>query len=330
MSDGRDLAKETATLCVACLSLVWVPPVAAAIVPLVALAALGRDLWGKCPERVTAAAIESVFAGMGRANLPPARITAAREALAALPATAQLDPATLVAAAKSDEGFDAAVLVAILAHLPASTAFETRSLIETALATGLRTCRAHPGFRATLTEALVLDTARGVGLLQQGVARIETRIDALPEQLLALLREQGLVGAGAKDVSADQLRKLALKFEETDLNDPAALITFLDMKAQEYHAYRTQIDAIDERTAGLGNLKAAAKDAADRLDFAEVENLLSRVDEVETTIAAETKELRADTALMRGRVHDAFTHLSAAADSFAGIDPVEPLSLIHI
>ena len=74
MSDGRDLAKETATLCVACLSLVWVPPVAAAIVPLVALAALGRDLWGKCPERVTAAAIESVFAGMGRANLPPARI----------------------------------------------------------------------------------------------------------------------------------------------------------------------------------------------------------------------------------------------------------------
>ena len=72
---------------------------------------------------------------------------------------------------------------------------------------------------------------------------------------------------------------------------------------------------------GLGNLKAAAKDAAERLDFAEVEALLARVDEVETEIAAQTKELRADNALLQGKIDAAYAHLSAAADSFQGLDP---------
>jgi len=70
----------------------------------------------------------------------------------------------------------------------------------------------------------------------------------------------------------------------------AALIAFLAGKAQEYHAFQADIAAIDDRTRGLGNLKAAAQDAAGRLDFDAVEALLSRVHEVEVTIAAETDD----------------------------------------
>ncbi len=123
-----------------------------------------------------------------------------------------------------------------------------------------------------------------------------------------------------------QLEALARRFgfDEPDTLGDEELRDLLEAKAGEYRVYKTNIDAIDEHAKGLGNLKGAAKEATERLDFAEVENLLSRVDQVETEIAAKTKELRAENALLRGRVDEAFDHFSAAADGFVGIDKLEP------
>jgi tetratricopeptide (TPR) repeat protein len=98
----------------------------------------------------------------------------------------------------------------------------------------------------------------------------------------------------------------------------------LEKRAEDWRALKARIEGIDERTAGLGNLKAAAKEAAARLDFEEVERLLSRVDEAQTEIAAESKVLRAENALLRGRPKEAFACLSAAADGFLSVDPLEP------
>ncbi|MEM8555093.1 MAG: helix-turn-helix transcriptional regulator [Pseudomonadota bacterium] len=127
-------------------------------------------------------------------------------------------------------------------------------------------------------------------------------------------------------LSRDQLELLASRFEieRPHEQSDAALREVLTKKAEEYRSFRAQIDGLDERVAAIANLKGAAADAAERLDFDEVEDLLSRVDEVETEIAAETKVARADNALLRGRVDEAFRILSAAADSFASVDPVEP------
>jgi transcriptional regulator with XRE-family HTH domain len=119
---------------------------------------------------------------------------------------------------------------------------------------------------------------------------------------------------------------LATQFELPDaytLSD-AALRDFLTKRAEEYRAYRMQIDALDVRIAGLGNLKAAAQDAAAQLDFDEVDALLSRVHEVETDIAAKTAEARAANALLRGQVQHAFNLLSAAADSYGAVDTLAP------
>ncbi len=132
-------------------------------------------------------------------------------------------------------------------------------------------------------------------------------------------------------LSRDELELLVNRFEVEkahDLSD-AGLRNFLTQKAEEYRSYRAQIDALDDRVAAIANLKGAAQDAAARLDFDEVESLLSRVDEVETEIAAETKETRAANALLRNRPHDAYTILTAAADSFASIHPFEPANRRH-
>ncbi|MCE2747991.1 MAG: helix-turn-helix domain-containing protein [Rhodobacter sp.] len=149
------------------------------------------------------------------------------------------------------------------------------------------------------------------------------------EELATLRHERGTLQNALDNLgqlTRAYLIALATQFELPDaytLPDPA-LRSFLTKKAEEYRAYRIQIDALDERIAGLGNLKAAAQDAAERLDFDQVEALLSRVHEVETDIAAKTAEARAANALLRGQVDQAYRLLSAAADSFAGIDPVEP------
>jgi len=124
----------------------------------------------------------------------------------------------------------------------------------------------------------------------------------------------------------DTLELLASRFE---IETPHALSDYdlqsvLTKKAEEYRGYRALVDGLDERVAAISNLKGAAQDAAERLDFAQVEELLSQVDKVETEIAAETKQARAANALLRGRVQQAYDLLTVAADSFASIDALEP------
>lgn len=325
MSDKIELAKAATSLCVACLSLTWTPAaIGSAAVPLLGLIALGQRLWDKCPERAAAKAINEVLDGMRAAHIPARDIDAAVTALGSLPSAMTLNAKALSDAAKAPAGLNATLTATLMRHLPESLGYDTRSLIETALTSGFNACSKNPDFKKTLTKSLILETARDVGLVLAGLERVETKLDALPQQLLALLREQGIVSSAATGVSLDDLRALASKFGDTGGTTPGDMIQFLDHKAQEYHAYRAQIDTIDARTVGLGNLKAAAKDAAARLDFDEVETLLARIDEVETEIAAETKELRADNALLRGRVDQAFTLFSAAANSFAALDPLAP------
>lgn len=158
-----------------------------------------------------------------------------------------------------------------------------------------------------------------LGITGEEVAALRRPAVPDPHALAIIMENMG-------KATRSELYSLARAFGQDapeDLPD-AYLHNFLTKKAEEYRNYRVQVDALDDRISGLGNLKAAAQDAAGRLDFDEVEALLSRVHEVETDIAAKTAETRAANALLRGQVEQAFRLLSAAADSFGGIDPLEP------
>lgn len=96
-------------------------------------------------------------------------------------------------------------------------------------------------------------------------------------------------------------------------------------KADDFRRYRAQIKKIDVRSVELSEIKAAALEAVERLDLEEVEVLLSQVMVAELGFAAETAELRAQNALLRGKVDQAFVLLTSTADSFAAVDPLEPI-----
>ncbi|TCP43102.1 hypothetical protein [Rhodovulum marinum] len=165
-----------------------------------------------------------------------------------------------------------------------------------------------PRLKQALDPALVRDRV-------QREKRIETKVDNLDGRL-----------ANLEAQSRDMLEAIALRFGETAPEDMALadLKAFLVEKAKDYRALKAEVEAIDDGLKRLSNLKAAAKGAIEAGDLDEVENLLSRVQEVELEEAAKTAELRAGNALLRGRVEQAFTVLSAAADSFRAVDPLEP------
>lgn len=156
-------------------------------------------------------------------------------------------------------------------------------------------------------------------------AAIQRGIDSLIEQFGSVSDALAHVGSLAK-ASRDQMEALAARFEieRVFALDDAALRELLEKKAEEYRSFKAQIDAIDDRIAGLGNLKVAAQAAAEKPDLEEVERLLLMVHETELDIAWQTASLRVDNALLRSRVDDAFHILAAAAEAFAAVDPVEP------
>ncbi|MEM7723668.1 MAG: helix-turn-helix transcriptional regulator [Pseudomonadota bacterium] len=136
--------------------------------------------------------------------------------------------------------------------------------------------------------------------------------------------DEAINNPGALD--RDELELLAGRFEIPDPHQAsdADLRKLLTLKAEEYRALRAEVDGISDGLKRLSNLKAAAQDAIARVDLEEVEELLSRVQEVEKEEAARTAELRADNALLRGKVEQAAALLADAADSFRIIDPLEP------
>ena len=85
-------------------------------------------------------------------------------------------------------------------------------------------------------------------------------------------------------LSRDQLIELAKLFEaeQPEVMSDQALFTFLIQKAEENRDRKTITDELDEQMSAIANLKIAAQDAATKLNFDEVEDLLSRVDVVET------------------------------------------------
>ncbi len=129
------------------------------------------------------------------------------------------------------------------------------------------------------------------------------------------------------ETNRDQLEAIATRFEIANvfgLTD-RKLRAEIFLKADDFRRYRIQIENIDERSVELSKIKVAATRAAEQMDFEEVENLLSQVLVTELGVAAETAELRAQNALLRGKIDQAFVLLSSTADSFAAVDPLEPV-----
>ncbi|WP_165354599.1 hypothetical protein [Tropicimonas sp. IMCC6043] len=164
-----------------------------------------------------------------------------------------------------------------------------------------------PAFqRAVLAQ--LRETAESLAHLSETYGSLAKSLDELRE-----LRRSDLVTLA-----------LVFEIERPHALKDAELRELLTLKAEEHRRLKAEIDALPGQYQRLSNIKAAAQAAAEALRFDEVEELLSAAHAIELDEAARSAELRADNALLRGRVEQAFELLSAAADSFRPVDPLEP------
>ena len=284
--------------------------------------------------RATPAApdLEKELAAAMEARLARPDVTEDQRALIPQMIEASLpEPATVIAAGLDPDRLIAAMEGALTDREHRQHA--GRSLFRATLRPALARLLNDPEFTGTLGPAFMrsvvgqlqgLDETTRATLIETlgaraDLRRVEDKIDLLPGQFAALMED-------LPNATRTELVAVAHRFEierAEDLTD-TALRRELEERAKDWHALRAQVAAIPETMQQLSNLKGAAQAAFDAGRFEEVETLLARVHEVELEEAAKTADLRAETALLRGRVDQAYHLFASTADSFAPIDPLEP------
>lgn len=222
--------------------------------------------------------------------------------------TASLPDAAEIAACQMNADLLAARMLAGLSD-PEHLRAPMPALFSAITVPALTRLLASKDFAADLTPAVFAQLLQDGADLQSGMTEVQGLLQAV------------LTG---QYIPLDGMKQLAAQFGAADIEDAASLTRFLSLKAREYEALKSDVAAIDPGLKQLSALKKAARAAIDAVDLPKVETLLAEVQQVELTEAAKTAELRAQNALLRGKVDQAFDLLAAAADSFRALDPLAP------
>jgi transcriptional regulator with XRE-family HTH domain len=171
--------------------------------------------------------------------------------------------------------------------------------------------RLENGHVANPAARTVQRLAHALDIPQEEIDKLREPSTDLPSQL-----------EGLSHARRDQLEALASRFEIDRVYERTdeELRALLDDKASEYRVYKRRLDELDGHLRGLADIKAAARDAAAKLDFDRYETLLEQIDESYSEMAVRAKEARARNALLRGRVDEAFEGFVSAAETWRSLD----------
>lgn len=312
-------------------------PFAAVAVPLGVIGTIGASIWRRCPKRNCDRAVKTVLAGFEKSpEVDKHKIDRALAFLNDRFRQVDFPPRLTVSAASAGgaEGFDRAMAQELLGCIGLDeTNRDLHRLLSDALTAAVAACRRDPVIREKLTQDLLLEAARQNGVMlrilettaktvtetRAEVSKVGDKIDALQGQFSAVIENLGRS-------DRDQLEALASRFRIADaweLSD-AELRRELEKKAEDWRALRAQFSAIPQELRALSGTLEAAQSAIEAGQLDEAEALLARAQMIQLEQAARTAEKRADQALLRGQVEQAFAMLTAAADSFAAVDPLEP------
>ncbi len=191
----------------------------------------------------------------------------------------------------------------------------------------------QPKVYAALCDALGLSRAQ-ISALKSQASNARQQDNSEIAELIAQLGSLETAFSDLRRLSRDQLELLASRFGILAPHDRSDgdLRGLLTDKATEYRALKAQIDALLAKFPQLGNVVAEARA---RLDDGDTEGVHQMVRDARRVLHdahlregleqdAELVELDAAALLLDNRVDEAFAQLTAAADSFAGIDPLEP------
>ncbi|MFW5655727.1 MAG: hypothetical protein ACOCYW_08830 [Roseicyclus sp.] len=240
------------------------------------LAAWGIDRYHACARRKQRDTVNRVIRQIERSNPDHRAVGPALALLKENRHKVAFSPAILAAAETRDD-FPDTLYKIVFAGVDVPRDDGIEALLRMVITAAWQELRQEDDYHKVLVQesvtALERDLADGFSRIEARLSRVETRIDDI-----------GVALDSVATANRDLLEALASRFRIADAFDlpDSELRRQLHMKAEEYRTLLATIDALDDRVAAVANLKGAAKDAAARADFDEVEALLSRVDEVET------------------------------------------------
>lgn len=195
-------------------------------------------------------------------------------------------------------------------------------------------------FRRLLTPALtrlMSDPTFATTLVPEFMRAVLGQLEEILTTLTALTAKYGSVVRAIdhiENLRARDLEMLALRFGLDPESDAGAeeLIEMLRHKAQDVRKLEKEVETLRARYPQLANVLAEARANLDQGDTKGVREMLRDARKVLHDALlrgaleqdAEFLELEAATLLIENRVDEAYEVLSRAADSFAGVDPLEP------
>ena len=130
-----------------------------------------------------------------------------------------------------------------------------------------------------------------------------------------------------------ELETLARRFghQSPEATGLGTLKTYLHDKATDLQRLEAEVEALRGVSERIDNVLGAVTDAIRNTRLDKARELLNAARDIQRDLLrkpleanAKLEEKLAELDLIEGKVDSAFAHLSAAADSFAAIDPVEP------
>lgn len=191
----------------------------------------------------------------------------------------------------------------------------------------------NPAISAQLSphmDRAMLAMRDAVGDTSDRVKGVDAKVEALQVQMAAMLAALAPGGAGIAQIPLADLRELAKVFGADPALGHTALFAFLTDKARDIDRLSKQVAALTGQSAGIDNIRveAAQAIALGRLDDAR--RLLDDAREIrrdqrrkQLEADAALSEVTAEIDLIEGKATAAHALLSACADSFAAVDPLE-------
>ena len=317
------------------------PTIAASIapvaLPLTEVVAIGLHFKDGCAKKASDKAQKAIIKALqGQPEFTPEVLTRATSLLKDADTVLTLSPEMLLAAAKSGN-FEAEVVQHLLAPLPLDTGESAvRQILKSALRAGLTACRQDESFHQALTQELLIEAARVNDVQLDLLGEIKsdtTEIRAELKQQSELMK-QLLAGKIPEGLTLEQLHALAAQFKVVvnEGDTPQAIFQNLTLRAQEIEALEQRLADMQSQFPQLGNAIAQARAKLEQGDTQAVRKMVSdaRVVLRDAKLLealeqdAQLVEIDARALLIEGNLQEAFTILSAAADSFASLDPLLP------
>lgn len=280
LSSFEKIAENSSTICIGAVAVALGDPSGGTLTAtgLAGLGVLGLGLSRSSADRACKAAADRTLTTLKQSlEFADADLIRAQALLDDHTATGAISTEDLRAAYKQADG--PARADALAAKLHALLPFDgdadlTKRLLKLALQSSMRACLPHVEEQAI--QELIVETARQTDGMVTVLARVEEKVDELPDKIIKELVRNGYIAkpSDGDAITFNDLRSIAGNFGGEDLAGVPDIMAFLQAKAEDMAHLSREIEHMRGRSDRIDDIAAEAAHAVEHRDLKTARRLL--------------------------------------------------------